>query len=207
MHSAEARAALVPARQVSPSPTPPTAETPVGVEEGDEGATVTEFSAQRPVEDNEGREEGPGGPSASGAVLAREALPVVEAANGGLEGGPFAEAAASSAPGDAAGEEGGAAEGGAAGEASGPPPPAAVHHEIVSLLPSDAAPSMAVPAGALGTLDGYGIGAMREILQFIVSLVGSSPQGVHQDLPAHGLDLMNVALLAAGRGAAVGAQQ
>lgn len=47
----------------------------------------------------------------------------------------------------------------------------------------------------------YGLAAMREILQFIVSLVGSSPLGVHQDLPAHGLDLMATALLAAGAGA------
>ena len=62
--------------------------------------------------------------------------------------------------------------------------------EIVSLLPHIQPHATEV--------EGYGIEAVREVLLFIISLIGTSPVGVHQDLPAHGLELMNVSLQAAG---------
>ncbi|GAB4821173.1 hypothetical protein N2152v2_008219 [Parachlorella kessleri] len=119
------------------------------------------------------------------------------AANGSLEAA--ADQAAPSAVSVMADQAaaGAAAEAGAAAAGPGSPtaPVSPRQHEIFSLLDPVAAPRGS-PDVALDS--GYGIQAMREILQFIVSLVGSSPLGVHQDLPAYGLDLMNVALLAAG---------
>lgn len=60
--------------------------------------------------------------------------------------------------------------------------------------------SLLLPAaqGNASEQEGYGVEAVREILLFIISLVGSAPVGAHQDLPAHGLDLMSTALQAAG---------
>ncbi|PSC74405.1 ARF guanine-nucleotide exchange factor GNOM isoform B [Micractinium conductrix] len=46
--------------------------------------------------------------------------------------------------------------------------------------------------------EGYGVEAVREVLLFIISLIASAPVGTHQDLPAHGLDLMSTAMQAAG---------
>ncbi|KAI3425868.1 hypothetical protein D9Q98_007841 [Chlorella vulgaris] len=76
-----------------------------------------------------------------------------------------------------------------------PAPPSPHAHspmtgEIVTLLP--------VLQTSITELEGYGLEAVREVLRFIISIINMAPVGPHQDLPAHGLDLMSTALQAAG---------
>jgi hypothetical protein len=193
--------------QVSPAPTPaPELATEEDQQQQQQemaqGAVAAAEAGAGPpaAEGNAGEAAGPSTGEAAEPSLPAPAETGAEPADAATDGieGPRSDEATEPAAAAVAGEAGGeaaAAAAGADGAASPAAPLSPRHHEIVSLLPLVASGTPAVG------LDGYGIQAMREILQFIVSLVGSSPLGVHQDLPAHGLDLMNGALLAAGPGA------
>lgn len=122
-----------------------------------------------------------------------------EASLGMAEGQSDAAAAPEAAGGAAATSDGAVAAEGtlvadaeavAAAAAADELPPLQSPTTVLSLLP-------AVQANPTEQ-EGYGVEAVREVLLFIISLIGSAPVGAHQDLPAHGLDLMNTAVQAAG---------
>ncbi|PRW57821.1 ARF guanine-nucleotide exchange factor GNOM-like [Chlorella sorokiniana] len=134
-------------------------------------------------------------PAAGEAVAAAEGAAVGAAvAAAALDAGLSAEAAVDAA---AAAAAEAAAEVVPIVDPTAPQEPPPASPAVVSLL----AP-LAVPASGAGAppseLGGYGVDAVREVLLFIISLIGSAPVGAHHDLPAHGLNLMNTALQAAG---------
>ena len=87
----------------------------------------------------------------------------------------------------------------AAADGSSPPPEPlgsplpGSPHRVVQLLP----PLQPHAADAAG----YGSEAVREILAFVIHLIAMPPSSGHGELPAHGLELMNVAIQAGGAGA------
>lgn len=149
---------------------PPAAAADTAAEAGAEPSAVFGSVGQRPGE----------GPEAAGAEPPQEGQ--------GEQAPPASGEEQPASPFKAAGKTGGTP--GAEAPVDAGPAPAPHAGEIVSLLPPVEAHSTEV--------EGYGIDAVKEVLLFIISLVGTPPLGVHQDLPAHGLDLMNAALQAAG---------
>ena len=146
-----------PRLQITPVPTNPA--TPVAADGS------TEFSGARPA-DGEGAE---GSAGVSGSVL-EAAVATAAASSEPTQPAAAAESAADSSTtvgNDSSGEVVAESEGGgeAAGVAAVATPGQPQQHEIVSLLPEGQTHGAQV--------EGYGVDAVREVLLFIISLIGS----------------------------------
>ncbi|EFN55517.1 hypothetical protein CHLNCDRAFT_133932 [Chlorella variabilis] len=166
------------------SPVPSTAMNAMaGGEEGSEEAGGEAGAAQEAADAAATAAPAADGSAGAEAATASEGFGGAAAAAGAADGGADDNAAAAAAAADALGQQ---------TPAAAPPSPRSplTGGEIVSLLPA--------LQGSPTEVEGYGVEAVREVLIFIISLIGAAPVGAHQDLPAHGLDLMSTALQAAG---------
>ncbi|KAL4436787.1 hypothetical protein ABPG75_003926 [Micractinium tetrahymenae] len=185
-------ASTVPRLQVSPVPsraggTSMDAEGPAAAEggeaEGSTGASTADQAAAEAVREADQQQTAAAHAAAAGGAEGR-------AASDGNAAAASEAAAGAAPPSDGAVAAEGAlvadAEAVAAAAVSDELPPLQSPTTVLSLLPA----VQANPAEQ----EGYGIEAVREVLLFIISLISSAPVGAHQDLPVHGLDLMNTAV-------------